>query len=44
LIGLESIVEMMEIVLLRLLTESQLLDVQELIKELVPGLSVSMGR
>lgn len=31
----------MEIVLLRSLTESQLLDVQELIKELVPGLCVS---
>lgn len=35
---------MMEIVLLRSLTESQLLDVQELIKELVPGLSVSSER
>lgn len=35
---------MMEIVLLRSLTESQLFDVQELIKELVPGLSVSSER
>lgn len=34
----------MEIVLLRSLTESQLLDVQELIKELVPGLSISSER
>lgn len=40
-IGLESVVEMMEIFLLRSLTESQLFDVQELIKELVPGLCVS---
>ena len=35
---------MMEIFLLRSLTESQLFDVQELIKELVPGLSVSSER
>ena len=34
----------MEIVLLRSLTESQLLDVHELIKELVPGLCVSPDR
>ena len=34
----------MEIVLLHSLTESQLLDVQELIKELVPGLCVSSDR
>lgn len=34
----------MEIVLLHALTESQLLDVQELIKELVPGLCVSRER
>ena len=35
---------MMEIVLLRSFTESQLFDVQELIKELVPGLCVSAER
>lgn len=35
---------MMEIILLRSLNESQLLDVQELIKELVPGLCVSAER
>ena len=42
-IGIELVAEM-EIVLLHALTESQLLDVQELIKELGPGLCVSSDR
>lgn len=43
-IAIDIIAELMEIVLLRSLTESQLHDVHELIKELVPGLSVSSER
>ena len=42
-IGIELVAEM-ELVVLHSLTESQLHDVQELINELVPGLSVSRER